>query len=116
VFQIKRNQDGKVERYKISIAAQGFIQKEEVGYEETFSPVANLDSIWTIVSLAAKYDLQLDQMGVSTAYLNGKLEEKLYPKPPEGVPVQPRYSLDKKLKELGFTQFECREMSLCPLK
>ena len=72
--------------------------------------------------MAAKYDLELDQMDVSTAYLNGELQEDLYMSPPEGIPIQPGYcwklrhslyglkqagrtwnkTLDWKLGELGF--------------
>ena len=39
--------------------------------------------------LAAKYDLELDQMDVFTAFLNGDLEEDLYMVPPEGVHCPP---------------------------
>jgi hypothetical protein len=54
-----------------------------VHYKEVFAPVANLESIRIILALAAKYDLELDQMDVSTAYLNGELEEVLYLSPPK---------------------------------
>ena len=53
--------------------------------------MANLDSVHTLIALAAKHDLELDQMDVSTAYLNGELEEDLYVISPEGVPIQPGY-------------------------
>ena len=45
VFHIKHDQDGKIEQYKVRIVAQGFTQKEEVDYQQMFTPVANLDSI-----------------------------------------------------------------------
>ena len=38
--------------------------------------------------LAAKYDLELDQMDVSTAYLNSILDEEIYISPPKGVPIK----------------------------
>ena len=60
-------------------------------YQEVFAPVANLDSIRTLIALAAKHDLELDQMDVSMAYLNGELEEDLYMLPPDGVSIQPGY-------------------------
>jgi len=91
VFRIKHDQTGNVEWYKVQIVAHGFTQKEGVDYQEVFTLVANLDSIWTLITLAAKHDLELDQMDVSMAYLNGKLEEDLYMLPPEGIPIQPRY-------------------------
>jgi hypothetical protein len=65
--------------------AQGFIQKEAINYQGVFAPVANLESIWIIVALAAKYDLELNQMDITTAYLNGELEEELYMFLPGGI-------------------------------
>src|SRR5438445_9831969 len=82
------------------------------------------------MSLAAKYDLELDQMDISTAYLNGELEEELYMSPLPGVPIQPGYcwqlkqslyglkqagrtwnkTLDCTLGELGFT---CLDAETC---
>ena len=88
VFCIKWNQAGNIERYKVQIVARGFTQKEGVDYQEVFAPVANLDSVRTLIAMAAKYDLELDQMDVSTAYLNGELQEDLYMSPPEGIPIQ----------------------------
>lgn len=98
------------------------MQKEGIDYKEVFAPIANLESIRIILALAAKYDLELDQMDVSTAYLNGELEEELYLTPPKGVQIPEgfcwklkcslyglkqagrtwNHTLDKKLKELGF--------------
>jgi len=89
VFRIKRNQTGNVEQYKVQIIACGFTQKEGVDYQEVFALVANLDSVQTLIALAAKHDLELDQMDVSTAYLNRELKKDLYMLPPEGVPIQP---------------------------
>ena len=57
VVQIKYNQTGKVERYKVWIVAQGFTQREGVDYKEVFAPVANLESVRIIIALAAKYNL-----------------------------------------------------------
>ena len=57
VVQIKYDQTGKVERYKVWIVAQGFTQHEGVDYQEVFAPVANLESVRIIIALAAKYNL-----------------------------------------------------------
>ena len=114
----QNDQTGKVERYKVQIVAQGFTQHEGVDYQGVFALVANLKSVWIIVTLVAKYNLKLDQMDISTAYLNGELNEELYMLPPSGVPIQAGYcwhlkcslygvkhkTLDWKLGELGFVQ------------
>ena len=64
--------------------AKGYTQKEGVDYEETFSPVAMLKSIRTLLSIAAYYDYEIWQMDVKTAFLNGNLDESIYMVQPEG--------------------------------
>jgi len=124
VMRLKFNRNGNITRYKIRIVAQGFVQKEGVDYQEVFAPVANLESIRIIMALAAKYNLELDQMDVTAAYLNGELVEELYMMPPDGVKIKPGHCwrlrrslyglkragrtwnkrLDQKLRDLQFTR------------
>ena len=42
-------------------------------FKETFSPVSKKDSFTIIMEMVAHYDLELHQMGVKTAFLNGNL-------------------------------------------
>lgn len=82
----------------------GFTRKEGIDYQEVFAPVANLKSIRIIVSLAVKYNLELDQMDVATAYLNGELEKELYMLPPKGVPIHADYCWHLKRSLYGLKQ------------
>ena len=50
-----------------------------------FSPVVRHTSIQVLLSLAAEYDMELEQMDVKTTFLHGRLEEKIYMKQPNGV-------------------------------
>ncbi|PKI41924.1 hypothetical protein CRG98_037674 [Punica granatum] len=54
-------------------------------YHETFSPVSKKDSLRIIMALVAHMDLELHQMDVKTAFLNGDLDEEVYMKQPEGI-------------------------------
>jgi hypothetical protein len=45
VFTVKHKADGFVERYKTWLVAKGFTQTYEIDYEETFVPVAKMNSI-----------------------------------------------------------------------
>lgn len=87
VPKLKRDEKGLPARYKIRIVARGDTQKEGVDYKEVFAPTASLESVRIICALAAKHNLELDQMDVSTAYLNGELEEEIYMMPPDCVDI-----------------------------
>lgn len=78
VYRAKRGPDGKVERYKARLVCRGFSQQRGIDFNETFSPVAHLDTIRAILSVAASEQFELAQFDVKTAFLNGYLEEELY--------------------------------------
>jgi len=84
VFKTKCDSKGKIERYKARLVAKGYTQKDDIDYKETFSPVSKKDSLRIVMALVAHYDLELHQMDVKTAFLNGDLEEEVYMDQPEG--------------------------------
>ena len=49
-----------------------------------FSPVVRHTLIWVLLSLAVEYDMELEKMNVKTAFLHGRLKEKIYMKQPDG--------------------------------
>jgi hypothetical protein len=67
--------------------AKGYTQIEGVDYNETFSLVSCKDSFRIIMALVAHFDLELHQMDVKTAFLNGDLDEDVYMKQPKGFVV-----------------------------
>jgi hypothetical protein len=58
--------------------AKGFTQREGIDYTETFSLILCKDSLRIIMALVAHCDLELYQMDVKTAFLNGNLLENVY--------------------------------------
>ena len=99
VFKTKRDSKGNIERYKARLVAKGFTQKEGIDYRETFSPVSKKDSFRIIMALVAHYDLELHQMDVKTAFLNGNLDEEIYMEQPEGFAKKGIEHLACKLKK-----------------
>ena len=99
IFKTKRDSKGNVERYKARLVAKGFAQKEGIDFKETFSPVASNDSFRVIMALVAHYDLELHQMDVKTAFLNGDIDETIYMVQPENFISGDPKSMVCKLKK-----------------
>jgi Reverse transcriptase (RNA-dependent DNA polymerase) len=87
VFRVKRGPDGSIQKYKARVVAQGFTQIEGIDFDETFTPVAKLTSLCTILAIAAEKDFELQQMDVKSAYLNGTLKEEIFMNPSPGFDI-----------------------------
>jgi len=57
---------------------KGFTQRERIDYNESFSSVSCKKNFRIIIALVAHYDLELHQMDVKMAFLNGDLDENVY--------------------------------------
>ena len=99
VFKTKRDSKGNVERYKARLVAKGYTQKDGIDYKETFSPVSRKDSLRIVMALVAHFDLELHQMDVKTAFLNGDLEEEVYMDQPLGFETTSEGNLVCRLKK-----------------
>ncbi|CAN6457819.1 unnamed protein product [Victoria cruziana] len=84
VLKKKLKSDGTIEKFKARLVAKGFSQKAGIDYEETYYPVAKFTSIRIILAIAAFYDLDIWQMDVKTAFLNGDLNETIFMTQPKG--------------------------------
>ena len=84
VFRNKVDEHGVIVRNKARLVAQGFNQQEGIDYEETFAPVARLESIRMLLAYACYKDFVLYQMDVKSAFLNGYILEEVYVEQPPG--------------------------------
>ncbi|KAD3336335.1 hypothetical protein E3N88_31854 [Mikania micrantha] len=84
IFKRKMKADGSIDKYKARLVIKGFRQKEGVDYFDTYSPVTRITSIRLVLTIAALRNLEVHQMDVKTAFLNGDLEEEIYMEQPEG--------------------------------
>ena len=76
---------------KVCLVAQGYSQMEGVDYDETFAPVARMESIRILLALACHLKFKLYQIDVKTAFLNGFLKEDVYVAQPKGF-IDPHFS------------------------
>ena len=84
VFKVKCNAYGFINHFKARLVAQGYSQTHGVDYDEVFSPVARYSAIRSLLALANANDLEIHQMDVKTAFLNGSLDYEVYMTQPEG--------------------------------
>jgi len=75
VFKAKKDAAGNVVHYKAHLVAQGFSQVPGVDYFDTFAPVAKLVSICAVLAIAAACNIEIHQIDIKGAFLNGKLTD-----------------------------------------
>jgi hypothetical protein len=73
-----------VTRNKARLVAKGYAQVAGLDFEETFAPVARLESIRILLAYAAHHSFKLFQMDVKSAFLNGPTKEEVYVEQPPG--------------------------------
>jgi hypothetical protein len=71
-----------VTRNKARLVAKGYAQVASFDFEETFAPVARLESIWILLAYAAHHSFKLFQMDMKSAFLNGPVKEEVYVEQP----------------------------------
>ncbi|GJX34989.1 retrovirus-related pol polyprotein from transposon TNT 1-94 [Tanacetum coccineum] len=84
VFRNKLDKNGIVSRNKARLVAQGYNQQESINYDETYAPVARLESIRILLAYACALDFKLFQMDVKSSFLNGLINEEVYVAQPPG--------------------------------
>ncbi|GJS26728.1 retrovirus-related pol polyprotein from transposon TNT 1-94 [Tanacetum coccineum] len=78
VIRNKLDENGVVSRNKARLVFQGYNQQEGIDYDETYAPVARLESIRILLGYAYTLDFKLFQMDVKSAFLNGLINEEVY--------------------------------------
>ena len=85
VIKVKRGPNGETLSYQVRIIAGGHRQIKGINYTETFSAAAKMPTVRVVLANAAHQDWEIEHIDVKSAYLNAKLKEIIYMKPPRGV-------------------------------
>jgi hypothetical protein len=101
IFKNKTDENGVIMRNKARLVAQGYTQVEGIDFDETFAPVARIESIRLLLAIACCLRIKLYQMDVKGAFLNGLIDKEVYVEQPKGFtdPKHPDhvYKLEKAL-------------------
>ena len=81
------------------MVAKGHAQREGIDYDEVFSPVVKHSLIRILLTLAAQYELELDQLDMKTSFLHGDLDEEIYMSQPMGFKIAEKENMVCKLKK-----------------
>jgi Reverse transcriptase (RNA-dependent DNA polymerase) len=80
VYKIKYHSDGTIERYKTRLVAKSYTQAYGIDYEEIFAPVAKMNTVRILLSIA----INKHQIDVKNTFLQGTLEVEVYMSLPPG--------------------------------
>eukprot|EP00253_Pinus_taeda_P017240 PITA_17240 len=98
VYRLKEEDGGK-QRCKARLVVKEFSQKKGIYFDEIFSPIIEMTSTRTILSLVGIEYLHLEPLDVQTTFLHGDLEEEVYIQQPQGYEVKEKEKLVCKLKK-----------------
>ena len=84
VFKTKFAADGSHLKYKAILVAKGYSQVHGIDYNETFAPMAKMDSIRLALAIAALKQWEVHHMDVKCAFLNEDITKEIYMQQPEG--------------------------------
>ncbi|GJV54408.1 retrovirus-related pol polyprotein from transposon TNT 1-94 [Tanacetum coccineum] len=106
VFRNKLDENGIVSRNKARLVAQRYNQQEGIDYDETYAPVARLESIRILLAIACANDFKLYQMDVKSSFLNEFINEEVYiAQPPSFIDFEkPNYVYKLKKALYGLKQ------------
>jgi hypothetical protein len=84
IYSVKVDAHGNVIRYKARLVAQGCRQIQGIDVDEVFAPTSSFGARRVLLCKAAAEDMEIHQVDIKTAFLNGDLEEEVYVTQPPG--------------------------------
>jgi hypothetical protein len=89
-----KEKKNKIIRYKAQLVAQGFLQRHDIDYDETYSPVVDAITFRYLISLTTYERLNMCLMDVFKTYLYGSIDNDVYMKILEGFKMHEAYNLN----------------------
>ena len=84
VYALKLKPDSTIDRYKARLVVQGFKQKREVDFEDTFASTAGKCTIRMFFAIVNQLNLHCHMLDVTTAFLYGFCDKDIFMKQAPG--------------------------------
>lgn len=97
IFKRKIEKEG-TKKFKARLVIRGFKDKSHYELRETYAPVSRISLIRIVLAIVNKYNLEVRQLDVKTAFLNRKLDEEIYLEIPEGLEYEKEIKKTKVFK------------------
>lgn len=84
IYKTKLNEFSEVDKFKSRLVTKGYAQQHGVDYTEVFAPVARMDTVRMIITLASQKSWIIYQLDVKSTFLHGELSEDVFVEQPRG--------------------------------
>jgi hypothetical protein len=84
MFRNKQDEYGVVIRNKARLVAKCYAQVAGLDFDDTFAPIARLESIWILLAYVTHHCFKLFQMNMKSSFLNRPIKEEVYVEQPPG--------------------------------
>ena len=73
VNKIKHGNTGEITQYHVCVVTQCYTQCPGIDFFETYAPVTQIESVWTLLSIAASLDWEIHVINIDSAFFNSNL-------------------------------------------
>jgi hypothetical protein len=87
VFKLKMDETGAIVKHKARLVARSFVQREGIDFDDTFAPVAQMESVRHLFALAAQKGWRVHHMDIKSVFLNRDLKEEVCVHQPPGFVI-----------------------------